>query len=584
MKLLSLIVTSLLFLILFFCSINVVAQTHSDPPYIQVVSTAEPMNVDGVLDETDWLKRFDYLVYKAGSLPGDVIYTVTDTLTVKPLYTDTTTTFVKFLHNGLDLYISLQSDDHSVGKFGTSWEGDGLFMKIKDASGVPVEYKLYFNLGGINPDIHYEEPANYPGSGEGAAWKPASTIVNDTSQVDSGYTAEMVIHLDQLGYTDPYGDIEVAINIFDPDGYLDNMDPYGPVGSYWKSWWGSEWGSEFRILRLSDPQLVSAIKTTDNINLDGKLDEAFWNGAEQVVVGIGSNKSTGGYYMQWNNPLNAYTDQSMATIKFVHNGTDLYLGVISDDKSVCQWSPGWEADGLFLWMTNKGDYLPDPSQRMEIKNMYFGDSVGSSTDFQLSATVPTGGAEGMSFEPLGTVTHTEVGGEDAGYSLEVVVHTDLFGYLDGDTVRLSTVIWDLDYSSADAYDSDTSDYAPHWWGTQWADRTFEKYNLFRKVFLSSATDVKDYNISSPITFQLLQNYPNPFNPTTTIRYSIPKGTKITLKVFDILGKEVATLVNEFKNAGSYYTDWKPSNIASGVYFYRLQAGDLVKTNKLIILR
>ena len=574
--------TVLLFLCLAIKTNTTFAQTHSDPEYIQVVSAADSMTVDGVLDETDWLKRYDYLVFKSGSLPGDVIYTVTDTLTVKSVYTDTTTTFVKFLHNGLDLYISLQSDDQSVGKFGTSWEGDGLFMKIKDAAGIPVEYKLYFNVAGVNPAIHYEEPGLYPGSGEGAGWKHSATIVNDTSQVDSGYTAELLIHLDQLGYTDPYGNVEVAINIFDPDGYVDNMDPYGSVGSYWKSWWGSEWGDVFRTLRLADPQLINAITTPNDITLDGILDESFWSGAESVVVGLGSNTSTGGYYQQWNNPLNSYTDQSMATIKFVHKGTDIFVGVESNDISVCEWAPAWEADGLFLWMTMKDDYLP--VQRMEIKNMFFGNVVGDSAQFQLSATVPTGGAEGSSYTPAGTVTHTEVGGPDAGYSLETVVHTDLFGYANGDTVRLSCVIWDLDNSSADAYNADTSDYAPHWWGTQWADINFEKYNLYRQVVLSSITDVDENPASVPDAYQLLQNYPNPFNPETNIRYSVPKGTQVTLKVYDVLGNEVATLVNEFKNAGEYNMRWQPSNVSSGVYFYELKTDEFVKTNKMILLR
>jgi hypothetical protein len=190
----------------------------------------------------------------------------------------------------------------------------------------------------------------------------------------------------------------------------------------------------------------------------------------------------------------------------------------------------------------------------------------------------------MSFEPAGTVTHTEVGGADAGYSLEVVVHTDLFGYTNGDTVRVSCVIWDLDYSSADVYDADTSDYAPHWWGTQWADPNFEKYNMYRQVVLSSLTDVDENLTSVPASYQLLQNYPNPFNPETNIRYSVPKGTKVTLKVYDVLGNEVATLVNEFKNAGEYNMRWQPSNVSSGVYFYELRTDEFVKTNKMILLR
>jgi len=265
-------VGSFLFLVLFG---NVFGQAIKDPASLPVYEANGSITIDGVLNETDWSKRYDYLVFKAGSLPGDVIYTVTDTLTVKPVYTDTTTTFMKFLHTGLDLYISFESNDKSVGKFGTNWEGDGLFMKIKTAGGIPVEFKLFFNQGGVNPDISYEGPSAFPNSGSGAAHKNNGTVVNDTTQVDSGYTAEMVIHLDQLGYTDPNSNVEVMINIFDPDGYLDNMDPAGAAGAYWKSWWGSEWGTALRTLRLADPHVKNAVVTTNTINLDGILDESF---------------------------------------------------------------------------------------------------------------------------------------------------------------------------------------------------------------------------------------------------------------------------------------------------------------------
>ncbi|MCK4688993.1 MAG: hypothetical protein KAT41_01730, partial [Candidatus Marinimicrobia bacterium] len=294
--------------------VEIPTNAHSDPPYIQVVSVEEPLVIDGILDETDWLRRFDYLVYNVGYITGDIEYAVTGDVLLTGTYTDTTTTLVKFLHDGLDLYISLTSDDHYVGVNGTSWEGDGLFMKIKDASGTAYEYKLFFNHTGTDPDIHYEE--GIVGSGEGAAWKHPATIVNDDAAPDSGYTAEMVIHLDQLGYTDPYSEIPVMINIFDPD---ENGT------SYHKMWWGSEWGSEFRILRLADPPLRTAYNTEDDIVLDGKLDESLWNGAEFAVVGKGSALSTGGYYMQWGDILNEYTDQSMATVKFMHKGTDLYI-------------------------------------------------------------------------------------------------------------------------------------------------------------------------------------------------------------------------------------------------------------------
>jgi hypothetical protein len=85
-------------------------------------------------------------------------------------------------------------------------------------------------------------------------------------------------------------------------------------------------------------------------------------------------------------------------------------------------------------------------------------------------------------------------------------------------------------------------------------------------------------------YKLAQNYPNPFNPATTISYTIPKSGLVSLKVFDIAGKEVATLVNEVKNAGSYNFKFNAANLSSGVYFYRLQAGEFVETKKMFLLK
>ena len=84
--------------------------------------------------------------------------------------------------------------------------------------------------------------------------------------------------------------------------------------------------------------------------------------------------------------------------------------------------------------------------------------------------------------------------------------------------------------------------------------------------------------------QLYQNYPNPFNPNTTISFDLPKTSEVSLKVFDILGEELGTLVNDKLSAGSYSYDWDASNLASGVYWYRLQAGHYVKTRKMVLMK
>ena len=88
----------------------------------------------------------------------------------------------------------------------------------------------------------------------------------------------------------------------------------------------------------------------------------------------------------------------------------------------------------------------------------------------------------------------------------------------------------------------------------------------------------------PERSELSQNYPNPFNPSTTISYNLPKAARVTLKVYDILGREIATLVNDQKQPGSYRVTFDGSSLASGVYFYQLRAGNDVETRKLVLLK
>ena len=90
--------------------------------------------------------------------------------------------------------------------------------------------------------------------------------------------------------------------------------------------------------------------------------------------------------------------------------------------------------------------------------------------------------------------------------------------------------------------------------------------------------------TQPKRILLSQNYPNPFNPSTTIRYSIPNARNVTIKVFDVLGKEVATLVNEEKSSGEYEVEFNASSLPSGIYFYQLKAGSFVETKKMILLK
>ena len=108
--------------------------------------------------------------------------------------------------------------------------------------------------------------------------------------------------------------------------------------------------------------------------------------------------------------------------------------------------------------------------------------------------------------------------------------------------------------------------------------------VWQRPLAEIVTAIKIDKGNMPEEFSLYQNYPNPFNPATTIIYQIPKSSLVTLKVYDVLGKAVKTLVNEYQIKGKYSINFDASSLASGVYFYRLSSGSFAETKKLILLK
>jgi Secretion system C-terminal sorting domain len=109
------------------------------------------------------------------------------------------------------------------------------------------------------------------------------------------------------------------------------------------------------------------------------------------------------------------------------------------------------------------------------------------------------------------------------------------------------------------------------------------YYIIDDLSFGNSTGVENLN-NVPNNFYLGQNYPNPFNPSTTISFSIPEEDFVSLKVFNSLGEEVATLVNEIKPSGKYSVSFDASNLTSGVYFYKIKAGKFIGTKKMILIK
>lgn len=116
--------------------------------------------------------------------------------------------------------------------------------------------------------------------------------------------------------------------------------------------------------------------------------------------------------------------------------------------------------------------------------------------------------------------------------------------------------------------------------------TVNNSNLENINFFLEPTFIKNVSTADnvPEKYNLSQNYPNPFNPVTNIKFDLLKGSFVTLKVYDITGKESATLVNEFKAKGSYLVDFNASNLSSGIYFYKLKTNDFNETKRMIVVK
>lgn len=114
-------------------------------------------------------------------------------------------------------------------------------------------------------------------------------------------------------------------------------------------------------------------------------------------------------------------------------------------------------------------------------------------------------------------------------------------------------------------------------------------NDSRKILLHSllqwwVTDVQENYTGVPSTITLFQNYPNPFNPVTEVRYQLSEVSNVTLKIYDVLGREIATLVDEVKQPGFYQVQWDATNVPSGVYFSTIKAGTVVQTQKMMLMK
>ncbi|GJQ63165.1 MAG: hypothetical protein SCALA702_22180 [Melioribacteraceae bacterium] len=262
---------------------------------------------------------------------------------------------------------------------------------------------------------------------------------------------------------------------------------------------------------------------------------------------------------------------------YLYVGFDVEDDVVSADTTFSSWlvdSPDLYI-GLYNWhgashiSYQRGDE-PDYHFRFN-SNQIIIDNLGgaqvwhvSEADYHWEAKFPSGYAveARISLDSLAAI------GGDARFIPSVGCRIPIdFSVNDNDTEGTDQREGIMTYSvnNEDQSHADVSRWTHTWIGNEWV------------------SDVED-ETNMPLSFNLDQNYPNPFNPATTIRYSIPEASKVTMEVYNVLGERVLTLVNEFQNAGIHHVNFNASRLTSGVYFYSIKAGEFVSTKKMILLK
>ena len=511
------------------------------------------------------------------------------------------------LHNRLNYEENAATSDNffpggATGEYILSWwhRAD----TTADGSPTPgTDPRFHGLFGSSNADSSKERSAESV-----AAWD-AVTVVDgiandDTHGDDVGYVIEMRVDLAELGFDADAPDgasIPASMTIYDSD--------YGwPVDqnllSTTKVWFQSQWGNnlnEGALLILTHPSvnvdtavlpddpapdmLIQSGDTFDEPVLDGVLDEAVWQAMNpQVEFGYQQtdfNETLPGFgpwYTFWFRPdLNGMDpnppviDPSVVHFKFFYRGDDLYIGAEVDDEAISG-KAGESGDGFSVTI-NHQDSLDGDNTQWQARYIFDVDSTGAvrlSGD-ALSLKNENASAIDAVAALRGASTVGDPTDVDEGYNIEIRINlVDALGYDTGFTntrwLWLGANLFDTD----DLEDPANTTSTRTWWLRE------------RNTGPGAAAylDENPVGVANedegilPQKIALKGNYPNPFNPTTTLQYAIPTTGDVTLTVYDVLGREVASLAQGILTAGSHEFTFDARQLASGMYLYRIEVVNL----------
>jgi hypothetical protein len=385
-----------------------------------------------------------------------------------------------------------------------------------------------------------------------------------------GWWLEMKIPLDNLNIPAVAG-TEIGWEL--QQDISDNNSARQWMTKWWSnsnnSWTdASIWGTAVLSDRITDGTLE--IKKTDAaVSVDGVMDAAY-QGANPATMNIFRVDASGN--------ISDVMFDNFATIYPLYDDNNFYFffDITDDDLEV---NPSHTAAGENYQKDSEELYIDGDNSK----------TVGSVGSSDLHATFPYAymDVEIDNLNNLGFPADIPTDGvefkiteNDYGWNLEIKIPLD---NVNVPAVEGTVIGFELQNNESDADDAGNRGAMEKWWNptnNSWADAS-----IWGNATLGSmATGVKEKPSTVVTRYDLSQNYPNPFNPSTKISFSVPQSGFVTLKVYNLLGQLVSTVLSKELNVGSYEADFNAANLPSGIYFYKLEAGNTVLTKKMMLLK
>jgi hypothetical protein len=561
------------------------------------------ITVDGVLNEPAWANaeavRIQFGV-NAG-LPGSGWH-----FENTPPPTDPTDATVRFLVVGNELYLGVSAKDSSVGG-GAFNRFDGILMNIRNKANParpapPFEYFYAWWDNDPNTLVKGAMPSYFGPVGgprdpdKLQIWDAATTvdgITNSDTTADGGYTMEFRLNLTPRGYDvmRPEGDIiSFNISIYDADwqwpvipGKLTGNRVWfqGPFSAFVNNTVRIYARPDVTVNSGAVPEIGPEVIIPNAANydaptIDGQLNEAVWANAPSFDLKYGDDAvrqtypsigpiASGQFQPEVNGGRAAVVDPGDATFKYFFKDNKLYVGADVRDQLLVSLNTGeaqW--DGIRFMILDRVALDVNNHSLVGHELVVRFDSTGKVIGEGDLATL---GAASYAVSLKAGSTVNDFNNVDDGYFVELSVDLTQIGYpagLGDGVAFIGALLFD-----GDSFPNSADDYGTRvWWFKERGNNASPVWAYMDPNTLITGVDEKPGN-GLPTTFALIGNYPNPFNPSTTIRFAMPEDGIVTMKVYDILGRSVATIPLGLKQAGYAEASFDATRLISGVYFYRL---------------